>query len=112
MVEKLYWAMCLHFQQNPGGIAQKAIAGIEVALWDIKARALNLPLYELFGRCGISRPGRSICRFMSFSAGRSAIRSESTGLIAAPIAPVTRSSFPGNHCFALWMISPSWVVRW
>jgi len=49
MVEKRYWDMCQHFQQNPGGIAQKAIAGIEVALWDIKARALNVPLYELFG---------------------------------------------------------------
>ena len=49
MVEKLYWDMCQHFQQNPGGIAQKAIAGIEVALWDIKAKALNVPLYELFG---------------------------------------------------------------
>ena len=49
MVEKRYWDMCQHFQQNPGGIAQKAIAGIEVALWDIKAKGLNVPLYELFG---------------------------------------------------------------
>jgi len=49
MVEKLYWDMCQHFQQNLGGIAQKAIAGIEVALWDIKAKALNIPLCELFG---------------------------------------------------------------
>jgi len=49
MVEKRYWDMCQHFQQNPGGIAQKAIAGIEVALWDIKAKALNVPIYELFG---------------------------------------------------------------
>jgi galactonate dehydratase len=49
IVEKRYWDMCQHFQQNPGGIAQKTIAGIEVALWDIKAKALNVPLYELFG---------------------------------------------------------------
>lgn len=49
MVEKLYWEMCQHFVQNPGGIAQKAIAGIEVALWDIKAKAFNVPLYQLFG---------------------------------------------------------------
>ncbi len=49
MVEKLYWDMSIHFRQNPGGIAQKAIAGVEVALWDIKAKALNMPLYELFG---------------------------------------------------------------
>ena len=48
-VEKLYYEMCQLFQQSPGGIAQKAIAGIEIALWDIKAKALNVPLYELFG---------------------------------------------------------------
>ncbi len=48
-VEKLYRQMNHHFQHNPGGIAQKAIAGIEIALWDIKAKALNVPLYELFG---------------------------------------------------------------
>jgi len=48
-VEKLYFEMSKHFQQNPGGIAQKAIAGVEVALWDIKGKALGLPLYDLFG---------------------------------------------------------------
>jgi len=48
-VERLYREMGHRFQHNPGGIAQKAIAGIETALWDIKAKALNVPLYELFG---------------------------------------------------------------
>jgi L-alanine-DL-glutamate epimerase-like enolase superfamily enzyme len=36
-------------RQSPGGIAAKAIAGIELALWDIKAKALGVPVYELFG---------------------------------------------------------------
>jgi L-alanine-DL-glutamate epimerase-like enolase superfamily enzyme len=36
-------------RQNPGGIAQQAIAGIENALCDIKAKALGIPVYELFG---------------------------------------------------------------
>ena len=49
MVERLYYEMCQHFQQSPGGIAQKAIAGVELALWDIKAKAFNVPLYELLG---------------------------------------------------------------
>ncbi len=49
MVEKLYNDMCAYNQQDPGGIASKAIAGIEVALWDIKAKYHNVPLYELFG---------------------------------------------------------------
>ncbi len=48
-VEKLYFEMGRHFMQNQGGVAQKAIAGVEVALWDIKGKALGLPLYELFG---------------------------------------------------------------
>ncbi len=48
-VNKLQFEMYKHFQQNPGGIAQKAMAGVEVALWDIKGKAANLPLYELFG---------------------------------------------------------------
>ena len=33
----------------PGGIAQEAVAGIDTALWDIKAKALGVPVYELFG---------------------------------------------------------------
>lgn len=49
MVEQLYTEMSIQFLQNLGGIGQKAIAGIEVALWDIKAKALNVPLYKLFG---------------------------------------------------------------
>ena len=48
-VEKLYFEMFRTLQNGPWGIAQRAIAGIEVALWDIKAKALNIPLYELFG---------------------------------------------------------------
>jgi len=48
-VEKLYADMYRLARQSPGGVAQKAIAGIEVALWDIKAKALNVPIYELFG---------------------------------------------------------------
>jgi len=48
-VEKLYSDMYRLARQSPGGIAQKAIAGIDVALWDIKAKALGVPIYELFG---------------------------------------------------------------
>jgi L-alanine-DL-glutamate epimerase-like enolase superfamily enzyme len=48
-VEKLHWIMYRMTQQNIGGVAQKAIAGIETALWDIKAKALNIPVYDLLG---------------------------------------------------------------
>jgi galactonate dehydratase len=35
--------------QAPGGVNQRANAAIEAALWDIKAKALGVPVYELFG---------------------------------------------------------------
>jgi galactonate dehydratase len=48
-IEKLYWDMYRVTRQSPGGIAAKAIAGIDTALWDLKAKALGVPVYELFG---------------------------------------------------------------
>ncbi len=48
-VELLYWDLYRMARQSPGGIAAKAIAGIELALWDIKAKDLNVPVYALFG---------------------------------------------------------------
>lgn len=48
-VERTYAEMMAAFQQNPDGIGRKAISAIEVALWDIKAKYHNVPLYELFG---------------------------------------------------------------
>jgi L-alanine-DL-glutamate epimerase-like enolase superfamily enzyme len=34
---------------GPGGILTMALSAIDVALWDIKAKALNLPLWKLLG---------------------------------------------------------------
>lgn len=48
-VEKLYWDMYRMTRQSPGGIISKAIAGIENALLDIKAKALGVSVCELFG---------------------------------------------------------------
>ena len=45
-IETRYWDMYRVARQSPGGIAAKAIAGIELALWDIKAKALGVPVYE------------------------------------------------------------------
>ncbi|NKL38708.1 mandelate racemase/muconate lactonizing enzyme family protein [Rhizobium leguminosarum bv. viciae] len=35
--------------QAPGGLAQRANAAIEMALWDIKGKSLGLPVHALFG---------------------------------------------------------------
>ncbi len=48
-VEQRYRDMYRMAIQSPGGIAGKAIAGVELALWDIKGKALGVPIYSLFG---------------------------------------------------------------
>ena len=47
--EMRFWDLIRGSRQSPGGIAAKAIAGIELALIDIKAKALGIPVVELFG---------------------------------------------------------------
>ena len=48
-IEMVYWDLYRAGRQALGGVVQKAIAGIDLALWDIKAKALGVPVYELFG---------------------------------------------------------------
>ena len=50
-ISRLCWEMHSRTRQSPGSIIQKAIGGIENALLDIKAKALNIPVYDLFGGC-------------------------------------------------------------
>jgi L-alanine-DL-glutamate epimerase-like enolase superfamily enzyme len=35
--------------QAPGGVNSRAVAALEHALWDLKGKALGVPVYELFG---------------------------------------------------------------
>ena len=48
-VEKIYFDLYRHLRQAPGGIAQMGIAGVELACWDIKGKALGLPVSHLVG---------------------------------------------------------------
>ena len=43
-INQLLWRMHSRTRQSPGSIIHKAIGGIENALWDIKAKALNVPV--------------------------------------------------------------------
>src|SRR3979409_1858257 len=68
-------------RQAPGGINQQAMAGIENALLDVKAKALGVPVYALFGgpvrdrlplywsHCGSYRPPHAA--MMKLDPGRS-----------------------------------------
>ena len=48
-VEAVYWDLYRHTRQSPGSVIAKAIGGVENALLDLKARALGIPVHELFG---------------------------------------------------------------
>lgn len=48
-VEKLSATLYAMTRQAPGGLIQQAIAALENALVDIKAKALGVPVYELLG---------------------------------------------------------------
>src|SRR2546421_10129427 len=48
-VEAIVWDLFRATRQSPGSVIQKAIGGIENALLDLKAKALGVPVYELFG---------------------------------------------------------------
>ena len=47
--ETRFWEMLVATRQSPGGVAARAIAGLECAFLDIKARALGISCIELFG---------------------------------------------------------------
>ena len=47
--EAVYWDLYRATRQSPGGVVAKAIAAIENALLDLTAKALGVPVYELFG---------------------------------------------------------------
>ena len=47
--EMRFWDMIRATRQSPSGIAAKAIAGVELAIIDIKAKALGISVVELFG---------------------------------------------------------------
>jgi L-alanine-DL-glutamate epimerase-like enolase superfamily enzyme len=48
---ELIWEQCFRASQYHGrkGAALSAISGIDIALWDVKGKALHRPVYELIG---------------------------------------------------------------
>jgi L-alanine-DL-glutamate epimerase-like enolase superfamily enzyme len=48
-VQKIATQLYQQSVQAPGGMNQRANAALEMALWDIKGKALGVPVYELFG---------------------------------------------------------------
>ena len=48
-VESVYWDLYRATRQSPGSVIAKALAGVENALLDLKAKALGVAVHELFG---------------------------------------------------------------
>jgi len=48
-VEKHYVDLYRAVRQAPYGATQQAIAGLELALWDLAGKALGVPVYKLMG---------------------------------------------------------------
>src|SRR5919109_269844 len=66
------WAAMRHAIRNLGrpGIASMAIAAVDVALWDLKARLLDVPLVTLLGQVHASVPVYGSGGFTSFDVPR------------------------------------------
>jgi L-alanine-DL-glutamate epimerase-like enolase superfamily enzyme len=83
-VEAIFWRNVTACNRSYGGIAWKAIAGIDTALLDIKGKCLDVPVWQLFGgmvrdklrlywtHCG---SGRNLLARRNLSPGKPAIRS-------------------------------------
>ena len=48
-VERIYWLLYSRTRQSSGGVIQKAIAAVENALLDIKAKSFGVPVCDLLG---------------------------------------------------------------
>lgn len=63
------WSEMVRAIRNIGraGVASMAIAAVDVALWDLKAKLLGLPLCTVLGRCRDAAPVYGSGGFTSFS---------------------------------------------
>ena len=54
-VERLWQKMFRVFTGKAGGVLLEAVAAVDIALWDVMAKAANLPLHHLLGSMGRER---------------------------------------------------------
>jgi L-alanine-DL-glutamate epimerase-like enolase superfamily enzyme len=82
------WEAMVRVCRNLGrpGIVSQAVAAVDIALWDLKAKLLQVPLHGLFGRARDSVPVYGSGGFTSMSDGE--LREQVDGWLAAGCAAV------------------------
>jgi L-alanine-DL-glutamate epimerase-like enolase superfamily enzyme len=82
------WSAMVAAIRNIGrpGVASMAISGVDSALWDLKARLLDLPLVTLLGAVHEAAPVYGSGGFTSYSIGQ--LREQLSGWVAAGIPRV------------------------
>jgi L-alanine-DL-glutamate epimerase-like enolase superfamily enzyme len=98
------WTAMLHAVRNLGrvGIAAMAISAVDTALWDLKARLLNLPLVALLGSARSAVPVYGSGGFTSYSERQ--VQAQLAEWVAAGISRVKMKigSYPADDVGRVW----------
>ena len=104
-IERLWQDMYRAFHYPPGRERLHAIGALDLALWDLKGKALGVPVYELLG--GMNRNYLE-CYTTTFRGGGNTLRDRAAACMeagwrlfrfdAASLPPGSRVTTPANAC--------------
>src|SRR5712671_3031379 len=95
------------------GVVMEAISGVDIAVWDVKAQVLGIPLYQALGAVRSSVRGYASGGWAPGDEAESELAGYAAkGFTAAKMRVVGRDGFSIAHCVAMvWAIASS-VPRW